>query len=98
MTTAQTRSVLRQRVLHNLLQIGAVGRNRRELVAMMLDLAHVEQQRSQRAIELTGDSHGHLVGRLGARSIQADEFELFDRSSASLAPSRRPRISGRIVM
>ncbi|UGX93994.1 hypothetical protein G6321_00052025 [Bradyrhizobium barranii subsp. barranii] len=89
---------LRQRILHHALQIGPIGRNRRELVAVVLDLAHVEQERGQGAIELAGDGAGHLVGGLGADRVQAGEIELFGRSRAAFEPFRRPRIGGRIVL
>jgi hypothetical protein len=64
----------------------------------MLDLAHVEQERSQGAIEFAGDGGGHFVGGLGAGGVQADEVELFSRSSAAFVPFRRPRIGRRIVL
>ena len=89
---------LRHRVLHDPLQIGAVARDRGELIAVMLDLAHVEQERCEGAIELSGNGGGHLVRRFGANSIQPDEIELFRRRSAAFVPIGRPRISGRIVL
>ena len=46
---------LLKRVLHDLLQVEPIAGRLRKLVAVLLDLIHVEQQRRQRPVQLPGN-------------------------------------------
>src|SRR4051795_8601938 len=51
---------LLKRVLHHLLQVQPVARRLRKLVAVLLDLIHVEQQRRQGSVQLPGNRSARL--------------------------------------
>ena len=71
---------LLKRVLHHLLQIGTIARRLGELMAVLLDLVHVEQQRCQRPVQLPGNCRPRLVHRPGARGRELDDFMMvFER-------------------
>jgi hypothetical protein len=65
---------LQDRVLYDGLQIGVVGRAQREEMAVLLDLAHIEQQRGQRTVKLLRDRSSRLVHGPHARCRQACDF------------------------
>jgi hypothetical protein len=63
-------------VFHDLLQIKPISRGLRKLVAVLLDLAHVEQQRGQGPIQLSCDRGSRLIHRPCARGGQPDNFQI----------------------
>src|SRR6266446_2438117 len=54
---------LLKRVFHHLLQVDAIAGRLRELVAVLLDLIHIEQQRGQRSVQLPGNRCRRLLRR-----------------------------------
>ena len=69
---------LLKRVLDDLLQVNAIAGRLRELVAVLFDLVHVEQQRGQRSVELAGDRSS----RLFRRAERATESRTISRLSS----------------
>ena len=67
---------LLKRVFDDLLQVNAVARRLRKLVAVLLDLVHVEQQRRQRTVQLPGDRSPGLFRRPNPRGGQMDKVEI----------------------
>ena len=65
---------LLERVVHHLLQVIAIAGGMRKLMAVLLDLAHVEQERGQRSVELTRDGRADLIHGTGPRRGQPDDF------------------------
>src|SRR5882672_2551618 len=59
---------LLKRIFHHLLQVIPFTRRLRKLMAVLLDLTHVEQQRRQRPVELTRNRSPGLIHRQCARS------------------------------
>ena len=59
---------LLKRIFHHLLQVNPFTRRLRKLMAVLLDLTHVEQQRRQRPIELTRNRSPGFIHRQCARS------------------------------
>jgi hypothetical protein len=84
---------LLKRILHHLLQVNPFPRRLRKLMAMLLDLAHVEQQRSQRPVELTCYRSPGFIHRQRARSRQPDNFLIAFRRRAAFGPLREMRIA-----
>ena len=58
---------LLKRILHHLLQVEPVAGRLRKLVAVLLDLIHVEQQSRQRPVELPGNRSARLFRGTRAR-------------------------------
>jgi hypothetical protein len=61
-------------VFHDLLQIKPISRGLRKLAAVLLDLAHVEQQRGQGPVQLSCDRGSRLIHH--ARGGQPDNFQI----------------------
>src|SRR5258705_8437462 len=59
---------LLKRIFHHLLQVIPFTRRLRKLMAVLLDLTHVEQQRRQRPVELTRNRSTGFIHRQCARS------------------------------
>jgi hypothetical protein len=64
---AQNALGLLKRILHHLLQVNPITIGLRELVAVLLDFAHVEQQRGQWPVELARDRSPRFIHRLCSR-------------------------------
>ena len=89
---------LLKRILHHLLQIEPVAGRLRKLVAVLLDLIHVEQQRRQGSVQLPGNRSARLFGGTRARGGQLDDLRiLFERCDA-FHPLREVRISGALIL
>src|SRR5260221_9754216 len=84
---------LLKRVLYHLLQVSPIARSLRELVAMLLELTHVEQQRSHRPGELTRYLCSGLIHCPCARRGQSDNFNIVG-GPAAFQPVRELRITG----
>ena len=67
---------LLKRVLDDLLQVNAIAGRLRKLVAVLLDLVHVEQQRGQRTVQLPGDRSARLFRRPNPRGGQMDNIQI----------------------
>ena len=67
---------LLKRVFDDLLQVNAIAGRLRELVAVLLDLVHVEQQRGQWPVQLPGDRSPRLFRRPDARDGELDKLEI----------------------
>jgi hypothetical protein len=85
---------LLKRVFHDLLQVNAVACALRKPVAVLFDLAHVEQKRGQRSVELTRDRGSRFIHRAAARSGQPDDLEIVVGRRVALQPLRKVRIAG----
>ncbi len=71
---------LLKRVFDDLLQVNPTAGRLGKLVAVLLDLVHVEQQRGQRTVQLPGDRSSSLFRRPHPRGGQIDIFEIvFER-------------------
>jgi hypothetical protein len=73
---------LLQGIVDDLLQIDAVAGSLREVMALLLELVHIEHQRRQRPIEFTRDGGCGFLGRPGARAESGTTSAL----SADVAP------------
>ena len=69
---------LLKRILHHLLQVEPIAGRLRKLVAVLLDLVHVEQQRSQGPVQLSGNRCSRLFR---ARERAADSWTISGFSS-----------------
>ena len=67
---------LLKRILHHLLEVDTIAWRLGELMAVLLDLVHVQQQRCQRPVQLPGDRRSRLVRRPGARGRELDDFKM----------------------
>ena len=67
---------LLNRVFDDLLQVNAIAGRLRKLVALLLDLVHVEQQRGQRTVQLPGDRSSRLFRRPNPRGGQMNKVEI----------------------
>jgi hypothetical protein len=63
-------------VFHHLLQVNAIAGILRNLVAVLLDLAHVEQQRGQWPVELARDRGSGFIHRTVACGGKPDHFKI----------------------
>ena len=89
---------LLKRVLHHLLQVDTIAGRLGELMAVLLDLVHVEKQRRQRPVQLPGNRSARLFRGARARGRQLDDLRiLFERCDA-FHPLREVRISGASVL
>src|SRR5260221_9890852 len=61
---------------HHLLQVNAIAGNLRNLVAVLLYLAHVEQQRGQWPVELARDRGSGFIHRTVACGGKPDHFKI----------------------
>ena len=82
---------LLKRVFDDLLQVNAVAGRLGKLMAVLLDLVHVEQQRGQLPIELARNRHRRLAHRRPARRGKLGDFGVIEGGSA-VGPARKRRI------
>jgi hypothetical protein len=87
-----------KRILHHLLQVNPVSSGLRKLVALLLDLAHVEQQRDQGPVELTCDLGAGFIHRPGARRGQPDDVKIVVEGRARFDPLREMRIADSVFL
>ena len=88
---------LLQRVFDDLLQVNAIAGRLRKLVAVLLDLVHVEQQRGQRTVQLPGDRSSRLFRRPDPRGRQMDKIEIVFEGRDVFHPLWKVRITGSMV-
>jgi hypothetical protein len=82
---------LLERIVDDLLQIGPILGGLRESMAVLFDLAHIEQQRGQRSVEFARDRGNRLTGRQRARGGKLGDFGVIE-SGGGFAPARKKRI------
>ena len=89
---------LLQGIVDDLLQIDAVAGSLREVMALLLELVHIEHQRRQRPIEFTRDGGCGFLGRPGARGRERNHFRVVCGCCADFGPLGGARITCPMVV